>query len=167
MSRILSVVLALLIGAAALSTTPVAAQEIYSLRAQVALLPLSDADHSDIESVVKTLWKPYFNAGGELGFFRDALRAGLIDLNEDGVPELLVMIDAPRWQAAGGLPFVVAQWTAKGWSPIGWGWGDPDSVFVTAERLGGWATIDTPTQWLRWNGKALQGTDKPKSTAAQ
>ena len=57
---------------------------------------------------------------------------------------------------------MVAQWNGTGWDPIGWSFADSDGVFVTSGRVDGWATIETPTQWLRWNGVSYQALDKPK-----
>jgi hypothetical protein len=160
MRRIALILLALLVAAPAL---PASAQDIHRLMAQVPLLPLSEGgDHSDIEQLVRTYWPDFFNAGGEHGFARDQLRVGRIDLDGDDRAELFVMIHAPAWESSNGFPLVVARWTGKGWVPAGWAWGDPDSVFVTAERLEGWATIDTPNHWLRWSGGEYRLTDKPR-----
>ncbi len=139
---------------------PAGAQDYGRPAAQVALQPLPENATPDIDALLKTHWRPYFNAGGRYGFFRDQVRAGRIDLDEDGRAELFLMIDTPDWHSDKGQPMVVAQWTSKGWSPVGWGFGDPDGVFVTAQRVEGWATIETPSQWLRWNGVSYQTIDR-------
>lgn len=139
-----------------------AAQEFGRPMAQVALQPLPEAETPDIEAVLKAHWRAYYNGSGEFAFFRDQVRAGRIDLNEDGRAELFLLIDAPGWGSDKGFPLLVAQWTAKGWQPIGWSFADPDGVFVTAGRVDGWATVETPSQWLRWNGASFQAIDRPK-----
>ncbi|OAN42981.1 hypothetical protein A6A04_09765 [Paramagnetospirillum marisnigri] len=138
------------------------AQDYGRLVAQVALQPLPEGETPDIDALLKTHWRAYYNGGGQFGFFRDQVRAGRIDLNEDGRTELFLLIDAPAWASAKGQPMVVAQWTSKGWAPIGWGFGEADGVFVTSSRLGGWATIETPSQWFRWNGASYQPLDRPQ-----
>ena len=138
------------------------AQDFGTLAAQVALQPLPEAPPPDIDALLRSNWKAYFNAGGQYGFFRDQVRAGRIDLNEDGRAELFVLIDSPAWTSAKGQPLLVAAWTSKGWAAIGWSFADSDSVFVTTQRLDGWATIETPSQWLRWNGASYQAVDKPR-----
>jgi hypothetical protein len=152
-----SALIAVLLCAAGL---PAAAQDFGPPAAQVALQPLPETPTPDIEALLKSQWKAYYNGGGRHGFFRDQVRAGRIDLNEDGAAELFVLIDAPEWQTDRGLPMMVARWTSKGWSPIGGGFADPDSVFVITGRVQGWATIETPSQWLRWNGISYQMLDK-------
>ena len=141
---------------------PVSAQEYGQLVAQVALQPLPDSETPDIEALLKANWKAYYNGGSQFGFFRDQVRAGRIDLNEDGRAELFILIDSPAWTSDKGQPLLVAQWTAKGWTPVGWGFADSDSVFVTSGRVEGWATIETQSQWLRWNGAGYQALEKPK-----
>lgn len=142
--------------------SPAAAQDYGRPLAMVALQPLPEAETPDIEALLKTHWKAYYNAGGQFGFFRDQVRAGRIDLNEDGRAELFVLIDSPAWLSDKGQPLLIAQWTAKGWTPIGWGFADSDSVFVTSGRVEGWATLETQSQWLRWNGAGYQALEKPK-----
>lgn len=141
---------------------PATAQDYGRPLAQVALQPLPETETPDIEVLLKANWKAYYNSGGQFGFFRDQVRAGRIDLNEDGRAELFLLIDSPAWTSGKGQPLLVAGWTAKGWTPIGWSFADSDGVFVTSSRVEGWATIETPSQWLRWNGTAYQPLDKAK-----
>lgn len=136
------------------------AQDFGRLVAQVALQPLPESDTPDIDLLLRTQWKAYYNAGGTYGFFRDQVRAGRIDLNEDGQAELFILIDSPAWASAKGFPLLVAGWTTKGWAAIGWSFADSDSVFVTSERIDGWATIQTPTQALQRVGKSYQAIDR-------
>ncbi|BAE50398.1 hypothetical protein amb1594 [Paramagnetospirillum magneticum AMB-1] len=136
------------------------AQDFGRLVAQVALQPLPEAETPDIDLLLRTQWKAYYNAGGPHGFFRDQVRAGRIDLNEDGRAELFILIDSPAWVSAKGQPLLVAGWTSRGWAPIGWSFADSDSVFVTSERIDGWATIQTPTQALQRVGKGYQAIDR-------
>lgn len=147
--------------ALSLSALPALAQELHRTVAQVALLPLSEGPHDDIEALLRTHWKPFYGSAVEHGFTMKQVRAGRIDLDNDGQAELFLMIDAPNWEAAHGKPFVAARWTAKGWSAAGWGWGDEDGIFLTAERLSGWLSIDTKDHWMRWNGKVYQLVEKP------
>ncbi|MBI3445569.1 MAG: hypothetical protein HY055_09465 [Magnetospirillum sp.] len=146
-----------------LMANPAMAQEFGRLEAQVALQPLPEGESPDIDALLRANWKAYFNAGGQYGFFRDQVRAGRIDLNEDGRAELFILIDSPAWTSAKGQPLLVATWTSRGWAAIGWSFADSDSVFVSSDRAGGWATISTPTQWLRWNGNSYQATDKSRN----
>jgi hypothetical protein len=139
---------------------PAAAQNFGKLVAQVALLPLPESETPDIDLLLRTQWKAYFNAGGTHGFFRDQVRAGRIDLNEDGQAELFILIDSPGWASAKGQPLLVAGWTSRGWTAIGWSFADSDSVFVTSERVEGWATILTPSQALQRVGKSYQAIDR-------
>ena len=136
------------------------AQDFGRLVAQVALQPLPEGETPDIDLLLRTQWKAYYNAGGTHGFFRDQVRAGRIDLNEDGQAELFILIDSPAWASAKGMPLLVAGWTSKGWTPIGWSYADSDSVFVTSESIDGWATILTPTQELQRVGKSYQAIDR-------
>ena len=153
--------IAILIAAIVIAlSTPAPAEDYGQLLAQVALQPLPESETPDIEALLKANWKAYYNAGGQYGFFRDQVRAGRIDLNEDGRAELFILIDSPAWNSDKGQPLLVAQWTKSGWAPIGWSFADSDSVFVTNGRVGGWATIETPNQWLRWNGAGYQALDK-------
>ncbi|CAA7618608.1 conserved exported hypothetical protein [Candidatus Terasakiella magnetica] len=152
--------LLILIALLSLITAPAGAQEYGRPMAQVALQPLPETPTPDIDALLKTHWRAYFNAGGTTGFFRDQVRAGRIDLNEDGKAELFILIDSPAWTSPKGLPMLVAQWTSKGWQPIGWSFGESDGVFVMSSRVEGWATIQTPSQWLRWNGTSYQPLDK-------
>jgi hypothetical protein len=154
------IVLALVLALMAASL-PAAAQDYGRPLAQVGLQPLPDTPTPDIDLALKTYWPAYFNSGAKFGFFRDQVRAGRIDLDEDGKAELFIIIDSPDWQSDKGFPMLVARWTAKGWSAIGWGFGDSDQVFVTGSRVDGWATIETPSQWLRWNGASYQALDRP------
>ncbi|ARJ68281.1 hypothetical protein WV31_20470 [Magnetospirillum sp. ME-1] len=136
------------------------AQDFGRLMAQVALQPLPEGETPDIDLLLRTQWKAYYNAGGTYGFFRDQVRAGRIDLNEDGQAELFILIDSPAWASPKGFPLLVAGWTPRGWTAIGWSFADSDSVFVTSERIDGWATILTPTQALQRVGKSYQAIDR-------
>lgn len=151
-----------LLFALSLLAVPAQAHELWRLAAQVPLLPLPETGNQDVEALVADYWKPHWKGGGEHGFTRSALRAGRFDLNGDGRSELFVMIDQASWEADHGKPFVVAAWGAKGWSPIGWGWGDEDRIFVTGEVLQGWRSVDSGPHWLRWTGKVYHLEEKPK-----
>jgi hypothetical protein len=155
--RILFALLALL----SLSLSrPAPAADFGRMVAQVALQPLPDEETPDIDQLLRSQWKAYYNAGGSHGFFRDQVRAGRIDLNEDGQAELFILIDSPAWTSAKGQPLLVAGWTSRGWAPIGWSFADSDGVFVSSERIDGWATILTPTQALQRVGKSYQAIDR-------
>lgn len=129
--------------------------------AQVPLVPLPESIPADVDALLKAHWTAYWNGSGENAFSRDNVRIGRIDLNGDNRAELVVMIDAPGWEAEPGNPYVVAQWTKGRWNPIGWGWGDEDTVFATTEAPGGWRTLDGGKQLLRWNGSEYRPEDKP------
>ena len=118
---------------------------------QIALLPIGDSGREDIVGLVKTHWRPYFQTQDPLAFDRDSVRAGRFDLDHDGRAELVVMITKTGWEAENGFPLVVAVWTDKGWNAIGWSWGDQDTVFPTDQIIANWRTIDTGTQYLRWD----------------
>lgn len=139
---------------------PVSAADFGRMVAQVALQPLPDEETPDIDLLLRSQWKAYYNGGGTYGFFRDQVRAGRIDLNEDGQAELFILIDSPAWASAKGQPLLVAGWTSRGWAPIGWSFAEPDTVFVTSERIDGWATILTPTQALQRVGKSYQAIER-------
>jgi len=127
---------------------------------QVPLLPMADGVHEDIDNLMQVYWKAHFNTDAEHAFGRDAVRVGRFDLNNDGRAELVLMVDAPGWRADQGNPFVVAQWIKRRWVGIGWGWGDEDTLFATDEVVGGWRSIDTGPQMLRWSGKEYSFSDK-------
>jgi hypothetical protein len=135
------------------------AQDAGRPAAFVALQPLPATPPADIDSLLALLWKPYFQKPGDLGFDHDQIRAGRIDLDEDGQAELVLLLEAPAWQTESGGLLLVARWSETGWKPIGWAYGERDGVVVTTERLGGWATIETQSQLLRWNGKAYVTTN--------
>ena len=139
---------------------PAAAGAEPRLVGQVPLLPMADGVHEDIDSLVVAHWKGHFNTSAEHSFGRDAIRVGRFDLNGDNRAELVLMVDAPGWQAAQGNPFVVAQWIKQRWIAIGWGWGDEDTLFATDELNAGWRSIDSGTQVLRWTGKEYIASDK-------
>lgn len=139
---------------------PAAAQEQPRPLGQVPMLPLDAGEHADIETLLRSYWPPYFNTGHAEGFGRDAVRAGRFDIDGDGRAELFVMIEHPTWTAEHGQPLVVATWSNKGWNAVGWSWGDEDTVFVTNETIGGWRTIDTGTQLMRWERSDYGRTDK-------
>ena len=145
-----------------LFSTTAAAQDAGRLMAQVALQPLPEAATPDIEALLKANWRAYYNSSGTHGFYRDQVRAGRIDLNEDGQAELFLLIDSPAWISNKGQPLLVARWTSKGWSVIGWSFADSDGVFVTSSRVDGWAGIETPSQWLSWNKTGYRAQDRPK-----
>jgi hypothetical protein len=128
--------------------------------AQVALQPLPEGETPDIEQLLRQQWKAYYNGSGQFAFYRDQVRAGRIDLNEDGKAELFILIDSPAWTSPKGQPLLVATWGSRGWEPIGWSFADSDSVFVTSERVGGWASIATPTQVLERVGDRYQAIDR-------
>lgn len=128
--------------------------------AQVPLLPVADQLPDDLETAVWAWWPTYFNSGRENSFGRGDLRVGRIDLNGDDRPELVLMIDAPGWEAANGNPFVVAQWRKNRWVAVGWGWGDEDTLFATTEVQGGWRSLDTGSQVMRWTGREYRPEDK-------
>lgn len=147
--------------AALLAAAPVAAQEAPRLAAQVALLPMPERGLADVEALVRSHWKAHYETGHEDGFTREHLRAGRFDLDDDGRPELFVMIDKENWVAEHGKPFVVAEWggAARGWYAIGWGWSDEDTIFATTEKIAGWRSIETNAHLLRWDGKGAYRPD--------
>lgn len=129
--------------------------------AQVPLVPLAEAVPDDVDALVRTFWSEYYNTRAESAFTRDNLRIGRIDLDGDDRSELVVMVDAPGWEAEQGNPFVVAQWRKTRWIAVGWGWGDEDTVFATTEVLGGWRSIDGGKVVMRWVGREYRAEDKP------
>lgn len=133
--------------------TPARAMDDVHPVAQVPLVPPAETLPDDLLALLYGLWPEYYNSGREDGFTRDNLRLGRIDLNGDGTSELVLMIDAPGWEAPPGNPFVVAQWRKKRWVPIGWGWGDEDTVFATDNSFDGWLGIDSSKMSMRWTGK--------------
>ncbi len=136
---------------------PAMAGDIPRQVAQVPLLPMDrDADHPDIDQVLVTHWQPFYRTDAENSFGPDQVRVGQIDLNDDGRPELLLMIDGDAWLSDMGNPLMIANWLDGKWVAVGWSWGDEDSVFVTVESKNGWRTIDTGTQILRWDGREYQ-----------
>lgn len=139
---------------------PAMADDLPRPVSQVPLLPLAEGPHDDVDALVQAFWQPYYNTGAEHAFGRANLRVGRIDLNGDGQAELVLMVDAPGWEAGQGNPFVVATWIKKRWVAVGWGWGDEDTLFATDEVIGGWRTIDSGSQILRWAGTEYQFTDK-------
>lgn len=155
----MSRIAALMLVFAALAAPAWAEDEVHPY-AQVPLLPLADGVHDDIDTLIQALWQPYYNTGAEHAFGRDNIRVGRIDLNGDGDAELVLMIDAPGWEAAPGNPFLVAQWLKKRWVAVGWGWGDEDTVFATTEVRGGWRSIDGGKMVMRWMGREYQPEEK-------
>lgn len=139
---------------------PAAAQETPRPVGQVPLLPLPAGDHPDLDALLQAHWRPYYNTQHDQGFGRDKVRAGRFDVDGDGRAELFLLIDQDSWEAPHGRPLVVANWTARGWNAIGWSWGDEDTVFVTAETIDGWRTIDTGTQLLRWSRGVYERIEK-------
>lgn len=143
------------------------AQEDGPLAALVALQPLPEPTPPDIDAVLKAQWPAYYRASGELSFGPDQVRAGRIDLDEDGKAELFLLLDSPDWATDSGGPLMVARWTNTGWEPIGWSYAQPEEVYLTTERAGGWSTIRTPAYWLRWNGKAYRATPRVVEASPQ
>lgn len=150
---------ALLLAALAFAVPARAADDVRPF-AQVPLLPVAERLPDDVEAMLRALWPTYYNSGGENAFGRDNLRMGRIDLDSDDRAELVVMVDAPGWEAEPGTPFVVAQWRKNRWIAVGWGWGDEDTVFATTEVLGGWHSIESGHQVLRWIGKEYRLEEK-------
>lgn len=136
---------------ALLVTFPAAAQELPRPLAQVPMLPLPQGQHADVEALIRAHWAPYFNTSHQQGFSRDKVRVGRFDVDGDSRAEIFLLIEDEAWEAQHGRPLVVANWTDKGWNAVGWSWGDEDTVFVTAETIDGWRTIDTGTQLMRWD----------------
>lgn len=151
-------VAALLLVALLLPCLPARAEELARI-AQVALLPLAGRP-ADVEDLAGTFWGDYLGRDGEHGFSMDDILAGRIDLDGDGDSEIFLMIDKESWRADHGKPFVVARWRRGAWVSVGWGWGDEDGVFLTAERRSGWHTIDAGPHYLRWQGRQYQATAK-------
>jgi len=152
--RILAALATALLWAA--SSSLAFAQEDGPLAALVALQPLPEPTPADIDAVLKAQWPAYYRSTGDLGFGPDQVRAGRIDLDQDGRAELFLLLDSPDWVTDSGRPLMVARWTDKGWQPVGWSYAEAEDVYLTTERVGGWATIRTPAYQLRWTGKAYQ-----------
>lgn len=150
---------ALLLASLALAAPARAADDARPF-AQVPLVPLADPVPADVDALVKAFWQPYYNTGAENAFTRQNLRIGRIDLDGDDRPELVLMVDAPGWEAEHGNPFVVAQWRKGRWIAVGWGWGDEDTLFATTEMLGGWRSIDGGHTLLRWSGTEYRSEEK-------
>lgn len=152
-----------------LFVAPAAAQESPPRPvSQIALLPLPASGADDVAALLKAHWGQYFETGTDQGFGRDAVRIGYFDLNGDGKVELLVMVTRPDWATDAGQPIAVAAWTGAAWNAIGWSWGDEDTVFATDEIVARWRTIDTGSQWLRWDNGLYgrvdkEGTGAPKA----
>jgi hypothetical protein len=121
--------------------------------AQVPMLPLAGEPGSDVETLVGMNWENYWRDKGHYGFGPEHLRVGRFDLDGDGVEELIVVVDKPEWLGPEGKPLVVATWRKDRWRPVGWGWGDEDTIFVTGERVDGWHSIDGGNFILRWAGR--------------
>ncbi|MEO0036288.1 MAG: hypothetical protein RLZZ501_2311 [Pseudomonadota bacterium] len=132
------------------------AQALLQPLAQVGLQPLSDPPPADIDALLRAQWPGYYRGGGDPSFTPAQVRVGRIDLDGDGVAELLLLLEAPDWHGLDGGPLLVARWDGKAWRPVGWAYGDADGVYATAERLGGWASVDTGSFWLRWDGRAYR-----------
>lgn len=154
MSRIAAFILAML----ALAVPARAADDVRPF-AQVPLLPIETMSE-DVAAMVWAFWPDYFNSGRENSFGRQHLRVGRIDLDGDQRDELVLMIDAPGWEAEPGNPFVVAQWRKGRWVAVGWGWGDEDTVFAITEVKDGWRSIDGGKVVMRWTGKEYKLEDK-------
>ncbi|MEW5726439.1 MAG: hypothetical protein AB1918_01300 [Pseudomonadota bacterium] len=146
--------------ALALAALPAPAAEVDDYLAQVPLLPLGDAP--DVEALLAAQWPAYWRAPGAEGFGRDDVRAGRVDLDGDGIAELAVMITAEPWEAAQGRPLLLAAWRKKAWRPVAWSWGEVDRVFTTREVVGGWRSLDTGREILRWDGKAYRSEPRPQ-----
>gem|GEM_PF-2923596 len=136
------------------------AQPLFQPEAMVGLQPLSDPPSPDLEALLKTQWPAYYRAG-EAGFSPAQVRVGRIDLNGDGSAELLVLLEAPDWRTLDGGPLLVARWKGQRWVPIGWAYAEAETVYVTAERLRGWASLETGAVWLRWDGQVYRPEPHP------
>lgn len=145
----------------ALLAAPSLADDAPVPAAQIPMLSLSTPLPWEVESALQTYWKDHYLASGDNGFGADKVRAGRFDLNGDGKAELILMVEDESWEAELGRPFLVANWSRTGWNAIGWSWGDEETLFATTETFGGWRTIDTGTQLLRWDGRIYQRVDKP------
>lgn len=155
MRRLASLLFALLV-----LSLPARAQESTRLAAQIPLLPLAEGVQHDIDDLAVALWGTYYHTNAEHAFARENLRAGRFDLNGDNQAELILMVIAPGWEADQGYSFVVARWVNKRWMPVGWGWSDEDSLFVTESQQGGWRTLMSNSQILRWDGREYQITER-------
>lgn len=155
MNRIAALLLACLVFA-----VPAQAADDARPYAQVPLVPPGERLPEDITDLLYAFWPSYYNSVGENAFGPNHLRLGRIDLNGDDRPELVLMVDAPGWEAEQGNPFVVAQWRKGRWIAVGWGWGDEDTLFATSEVLGGWRSIDGGRTLLRWVGKEYRSEEK-------
>ena len=128
--------------------------------AQIPLLPLALGAHADVEDLLRLHWRDYFNMPGEFGFTMDEVRAGRIDLDDDGDAELVLMLDKPNWLTENGKPFLVATWVDHRWLPVGWGWGDDDNIFVTAETFHNWHALDAGKFIMRWTDQGYRRDPK-------
>jgi len=140
------------------------AQALLQPEAMVALQPLPDPTPPDIDALLKTQWPAFYRAGDQ-GFSPQQVRAGRIDLDGDGVAELLLLLEAPDWRTLDGGPLLVARWRDKAWRPVGWGYAEPETVYATAERLKGWFSLDLGTSWLRWDGEVYRAEEHPAEVA--
>lgn len=143
-----------------LAALPAPAREVDDYLAQVPLLPLADAP--DVEALLAAQWPAYWRAPGAEGFGRDDVRAGRMDLDGDGLAELVVMITADSWDGGQGRPLVVAAWRKKAWRPVAWSWGELDRVFATREVMDGWRSLDTGREILRWGGNGYRAEPRPQ-----
>lgn len=123
---------------------------------QVPMLPLAEGEHPDLEALLTLHWKEYWRRSGPDGFGPGEMRAGRVDLDGDGDPELILMIDKPAWLSEYGKPLVIATWVDHHWLPVGWGWGEEDNVFVLDEVVEGWRTVETGKFLMRWTKKGYQ-----------
>lgn len=156
MHRIAALLLASLVLA-----TPARAFDDVRPYAQVPLVPAGERLPEDVTDLLYAFWPNFYNSVGENAFGPSHVRLGRIDLNGDDRPELVLMVDAPGWEAEQGNPFVVAQWRKNRWVAVGWGWGDEDTVFTTTDVQGGWRSIDGGKVVMRWVGKEYRAEDKP------
>ena len=145
LALLLSLLLFVMPLAALAQTAPTLAQE-------VGILPPAPGPHPDLEALLQRFWRDYYTVDAPNGFTMDNVRVGRVDLNDDGVEELILMIDSPAWEVGLGKPFVIATWRNKTWVAVGWGWGDADTIFSMTETVKGWHSVDTGTTIMRWNG---------------
>jgi hypothetical protein len=79
-----------------------------------------------------------------------------IDLNDDGVPELILVIDNPDWCGSSGCLTAIFRTTPKGYEYIcaaSMPAADQPGAEILAERENGYHRIATPTRVIEWNAK--------------
>ena len=65
----------------------------------------------------------------------------LIDLNDDGIPDAIVLIDDPRMGGSGGYNMFVAKGTKSGFRLVSSSTISRSPIFVSTERRYGWRTL--------------------------